>query len=289
MTKFYGLKISSFLYGLHKLSTLKLIFMRKELKKLGLSDREIEIYLFGLGAGPTTAQNIANYTKIKRPTVYVDLERLKQFGLINQSFKGKKKLFEMAPPEKLLRLIEKEKEEIEEKEIGIKNIISGLKAIASKSEFASEVRIFEGFEEAENIISEFAKIKSPTYTISSGTYLEKSKWANFMKNIASIRERRKNKIFIITDPHPLEIKLFLMEDTDAREYRFLPAGIKLPSMMFICEDRIALISMKEPYNSILIKNRTIAEMQKIMFDIIWQSLEGKNLPIQEQIEKARRV
>ncbi len=252
--------------------------MRKELKKLGLSDREIEIYLFGLGAGPSTAQNIANATKIKRPTVYVDLERLKQLGLVNQNFKGKKKLFEMAPPEKLLRITEREKEETEEKEEGIKNIITSLRAIANKSELASDVKIFEGFPAIEEILSEFARIKNSTYAISSGTYLEKSKWANFMKNIASIRERQKNKIYIITDPHPLEIKLYLRENTDIREYRFLPFGLKLPSMMFICEDKIALISMQEPYSSILIKNRTIAETEKFMFDSLWKELEGKNLP-----------
>ncbi|MBU3925128.1 helix-turn-helix domain-containing protein [Patescibacteria group bacterium] len=264
-------------------------FYAQRTKKLGLSDREIEIYLFGLGAGPTTAQNIANATKIKRPTVYVDLERLKQIGLVNQSFKGKKKLYEMAPPEKLLRVIEKEKEEMEEKEEGIKNIITNLKAIANKAEFASDVRIFEGFEAIEETVGEFAKTKSPTYAISSGAYLEKAKWANFMKNIASVRERHKNKIYIITDLHPLEIKLYLMEDLDAREYRFLPLGIKLPSMMFMCEDKIALISLKEPYSSILIKNRTIAETEKFMFDVIWQSLERKNLPDIKAIEEARKV
>ncbi len=272
-----------------RFSTLRLIFMRKELKKLGLSDREIEIYLFGLGAGPATAQNIANNTKIKRPTVYVDLERLKQLGLVNQSFKGKKKLFEMASPEKLLRITEREKEETEEKEAGIKNIITSLKAIANKSEFASDVRMLEGFSAIEEILGDFARIKSPTYAISSGAYFEKVKWANFMKNIAGVRERHKNKIYLITDPHSLEIKLYLMEDTDIREFRFLPIGTRLPSMLFICEDKVALISMEEPYSSILIKNRTIAETEKFMFDIIWQSLEGKNLPDTKAIEEARSI
>lgn len=260
--------------------------MRKELKNLGLSDRETDIYIFGLGAGPTTAQNIANATKIKRPTVYVDLERLKQLGLVHQSFKGKKKLFEMAQPEKLFQITEKEKEKTKEKEIGIENIVSSLKAIANKSEMASDVKMFEGFPAIEDIVSEFARVKSPTYAISSGSYLEKTKWASFMKNIASIRERQKNKIYIITDPHPLEIKLYLMEDTDAREYRFLPSGVQLPSMMFMCEDKIALISMKEPYSSIVIKNQTVAETEKFMFDIIWQSLEGKNLPDEKMKEEA---
>jgi len=263
--------------------------MRQELKKLGLSDREIEIYLFGLGVGPASAQSIANATKIKRPTVYVDLDRLKQLGLVNQSFKGKKKFFAMAPPEKLFRVIEKEKDELAEKEAGIKNIISNLKALADKAEFASDIQVFEGFSAIEEIISEFAKTKNPTYAISSGIYFEKVKWPNFMSNIAKVRERSKNKIFIITDPHPLEIKLYLMEDTDARELRFLPAGIKLPSMLFICEYKVALISMEEPYSSILIKNRTIAETEKFMFDIIWQNLEGKNLPDAKQIDEARKI
>lgn len=261
--------------------------MRNNLKKIGLSDKEIEIYLAGLKSGPATVQKLAQTSKIKRPTVYVVLDRLKELGLVNQRIRGNKKLFEMAEPKKLLKFVEKEKEEIEEKEKDINKIISNLEAMAKKAEFATDVKVYEGFEAIAEILGEFARTKSPTYAISSGEYFSKISFKKFMVKVGDVRERFKNKIYLITDPHPAPVKIYLMEDP-IREFRFLPKGMRLPSMLNICQDKVALISVQEPYSIIVVQNKTIAETIKFMFNIIWQSLEGKNIPLPEMIEEAKR-
>jgi len=268
--------------------------MRTILKKLGLSDKEIDLYVAGLKSGPATVLDLAKFSQIKRPTVYVLIEHLRKLGLANQSFKGEQKLFEMARPQKLFKFIDEEKRETEEKEKNLGKIISDLEAMAKKPEFATDTKIYEGFEAIGEVMSEFARSKSLTYAISSGYYfdkigMEKFLMATFMKNIAKVRERYKNRIRIVTDPNPLMVRLYLLEYRDVREFRFLPKEIKLPAMMNICEDRIALFSTHKPYSVIVIKNRTIAEMIKFMFDMMWQSLEGKNLPTAEQIEEARKI
>lgn len=55
--------------------------MKKELKQLGLSDKDIEIYLSGLKLGPSSVQEISRKAGVKRSTTYLIFENLKKMGL----------------------------------------------------------------------------------------------------------------------------------------------------------------------------------------------------------------
>lgn len=255
--------------------------MKKELKNLGLSDKEIEIYLAGLKLGPATAQHLAGVSKIKRPTVYFIIDRLKKLGLANQSFRERKKVFEMAPPEKFLKFIEEEKEKIKKKEQSIKKVISSLETLASKSEFASDIRIYDGYDATMNVLIELGKTKSPTYSFYSSHYFPLEDYEKIKKTVAEFNRVKRtagSKLYVITDHIPLTSKFFPSADEGIREFRFLPEEVKLPAMVDISEDIVALSSVRDGYSCIVIKNKTIAETLKIIHGIIWQSLEGKNLP-----------
>jgi sugar-specific transcriptional regulator TrmB len=263
--------------------------MRTILKKLGLSDKKIDLYIAGLKTGPATVQNLAKFSQIKRPTVYVLLEHLAKLGLANRSFKGEQKLFEMASPQKLFKFIDEEKREAEEKENFLQKVMPEFEAIVKKSEFATDTKIYEGFDLVKEIFGDLAKTKGITYTISSGHFYDKLDINWFIKNVTQVRERAKNKSFIISDPHPLVIKFYLMEETNIREFRFLPKDMIMPSVIQIHEDTVVMISMDEPYSCIVMKNRTIAETLKFLFNLIWQSLKEKNLPDAKVIEEARKI
>lgn len=255
--------------------------MRIELKSLGLTDKEIEIYLAGLRLGPATAQELAESSEVKRPTVYFIVDRLKKIGLANQSFLGKKKVFEMAPPEKLAKFIEEEKAKLKKKESGIIKIISSLKVMASKSEFASDIKIYEGYDETMGALIEAGKTSEPIYSIYSSHYFDKKDYDKIKKTVMEFNKTRVKyggKNYVITDPSPLTYQLAPSWDRDVREYRFLPPGMKLPAMVDIKEDMVALSSVHGKYSCIIIKNKTVAATLKFMFDMIWEGLEGKNLP-----------
>lgn len=251
--------------------------MKKELKELGLTDKEIDLYLAGLKLGPATAQHLAEISEVKRPTVYFIIDQLKKRGLVNQSFRGRKKVFEMAPPEKFLKFIEEEKEKIKRKEQGIKKIISSLETLASKSEFASDIKIYEGYDATMNALIELGKTKTPTYSFYSSHYFPLEDYDRVKKTIAEfnrVKRMAKSKLYIITDQIPLTSKFFPSADAEIREFRFLPEDIKLPAMVDISEDIVALSSVRDGYSCIVIKNKTIADTLRIIHGIVWQSLEG---------------
>lgn len=255
--------------------------MRSELKAIGLTDKETEIYLAGLKLGPTTAQQLADASEVKRPTVYFIIDRLKKLGLANQSFRGRKKVFEMAPPEKLAKFIEEEKIKLKKKEQGINKIISSLQVMASKSEFASDIKIYEGYDATMNALIELSKTKSPTYSFYSSHYFPLEDYEKIKKTVAEFNRVKRiagSKLYVITDHIPLTSKFFPSADEEIREFRFLPKDIKLPAMVDISEDIVALSSVRNGYSCIVIKNKTIAETLRIIHGIVWQGLGGKNLP-----------
>lgn len=258
---------------------LKWKVMKKELKEIGLSDKEIDLYLAGLKLGPTTAQKLAETSEIKRPTVYFIVDRLKRLGLVNQSFLRRKKVFEMAAPEKLAKFIEEEKINLKKKEQGINKIISNLKVMASKSEFASEIKIYEGYDATMDALIELGKTKSPTYSFYSSHYFPLEDYEKIKKTIAEfnkVKRMAKSKLYVITDQVPITSKFFPSADAELREFRFLSREIKLPAMVDISEDTVALSSVRDGYSCIVIKNKTIADTLRIIHGIVWQSLGDKS-------------
>ena len=116
-----------------------------ELRKLGLKEKEVEVYLAGLELGPTTVQNIAKQAGTARPTTYEILEVLKEKGLFQETKQQKKRYFIAQSPEKILSILRLQKRELEEKEREFIRIIAALDTkYGSKDK--SGVQVFKGVE-----------------------------------------------------------------------------------------------------------------------------------------------
>jgi sugar-specific transcriptional regulator TrmB len=124
--------------------------MELELKKLGLKEKEVKVYLAGLELGPNSIKNIAEKVKIPRPTVYEIVKKLEEKGLFIETKKGKKRLFVAQSPSQILRFLRIKKREIEEKEREFTRIISILEAKYSREK--EGIRIFQGKEGKKAII-----------------------------------------------------------------------------------------------------------------------------------------
>ena len=252
--------------------------MRQILKQLNFSDKEIDVYLSALKLGKGSITELAKRAGIKRPTTYVILEKLKDMGLISFGVQKKKKVFSMQKPEKLLKLIELEKEKIEEKEKELKKVLPKLKSLTKKETLVPIIRYYEGKEGVWNIIEDMIESKQDNWIIASGKIFDILGLKRMMKNVIDRRKQIGTKIYIISDHHPEEIKFYKKKETLFREYRFLPETINLDSVVYIYADKIALIFLKEPLSGIIIENKPLFQVFKFMFDSLWKELKGKNLP-----------
>ncbi len=252
--------------------------MRRILKQLNFSDKEIDVYLAALKLGKGSISELAKKAGIKRPTTYVILEKLKELGLVSFSVQKKKKVFLVEKPEKLLKLIELEKEKTEEKEKELKKNLPKLKSLIKKETLIPIIRYYEGKEGIWNILDDLIESKKDSWIIAPGKIYDILGLKRFIKNVVQKRRPYGTKAYIISDHHPEIIKAWQEKDILFREYRFMPKAIELDTIIYIYADKIALIFLKEPLSGIIIENKKLFQVFKFMFDSLWKELKGKNLP-----------
>jgi len=115
-----------------------------ELRKLGLTEKEVRVYLVGLELGPVSVQDIAKVAQIARPTTYEIIKKLEERGLFAEGKQKKKRLFVAQSPKRILGILRNQRREIEEKEREFIRIIAVLEAKYSKEK--EGVKVFEGKE-----------------------------------------------------------------------------------------------------------------------------------------------
>ncbi len=116
-----------------------------ELRKLGLKEKEVSVYLAALELGFSSVQNVAKKAALSRPTVYKIIKELTKKGLMREvkrqgAVQGERTYFAAESPDALLGLLRTQKREVEEREREFVRIISSLRAkynLASQTEIRS--------------------------------------------------------------------------------------------------------------------------------------------------------
>lgn len=252
--------------------------MRHLLKQLNFSEKEINIYLAALAMGSAPISKLAKKAGIKRPTAYVILEKLEEKGLVSLSEKKNKQIFVIQDPDKLLKMIEQQKEELLEKEEEIKKNLPKFKALIKKDTSIPLFRYYEGREAVWNIFDDLIESKQNASVVAAGEIYNILGMKRFTKNVVQKRFQLGTEARIIADQHPENLRGWKEEKTIIRNYRFLPKDIVLDTSVYLYANKIALIFLKGNLSGIIIENEKLFLVFKFMFDSLWRELEGKNMP-----------
>lgn len=122
-----------------------MIKIKEALKNLGLNEKQTIVYLNLLQLGNTTAYKIAQKSGLKRPTVYVVMEELRQKGLVLKIPYPKKQIYSAKSPEELII-------ESESKISAIRNMLPELMALV-KNDNKPSVIYFEGIDGIKEILN----------------------------------------------------------------------------------------------------------------------------------------
>lgn len=244
---------------------------------LGLTETEEKIYKTSLIVGTANIRLIAQKSGIRRSTAYYAIDTLIEKGFLHEKVTSGKKFIEAQQPEYLFDVLAKEKSELRTKEDAIRKIVPQLKELAKNPTFNSEVTYYQGVENVWHIFEDILKERADIYWFGSfGSALEHFAFQELLDRFSKKRRQvGRTKSFVISDPHPLAQKLWRLEDTDFREFRFLPKKFFLRSALIIYNQKIALISFDDPIAGTLIQNNAIAETLRVMFDSLWKSASAK--------------
>lgn len=247
--------------------------MIDELKKIGFSENEANVYMALLELGSSTAQQIARKANVNRATTYVQLESLMKMGMVATFEKGSKTFFRAEDPQNLQLIIERDKSVTESREITLQKILPGLENLFIAAGERPRVRFFEGIEGLRAMQMDFLKIKDKQIEAVASADDVLNLFPAHQRQYMDVRVKRgiRSKLIYTSAKGP-----FLKESDIAmlRESRFIPSD-KFPFScdITIYEDSVAIAALRKKPIGLVIESKEIADSIRSLFHLAWETAE----------------
>lgn len=263
------------------------------LQKIGLSDKDAEVYLACLELGTQPASVIARKAGLKRPTTYLILEGLVKKGLVSEYTGSSVKFFTSVPPEYLLNFVEKQRRELSSHQRELEQFLPQLQSLSNPYSLSPKVRFYEGMEGIERAMNDTltAKGELRAYSIMDAWFAREDT-KDFIHWYGKQRvNERKIPVYCICPDTPTSRKYLEDDYVDVpnenrlSNFRWLPKEIQgFSNEINIYDNKMSIACLgKNELLGIIIESESIAQTQRAIFDAAWMSaIPGK-------WEKARGV
>lgn len=239
------------------------------LNKIGFPDKSAAVYLALLQLGPSSVRNLAEYCNLNRGSVYDALKWLQERELVSFYKKASKQHFVVEHPEKLKRLVEKERETLSRTEREIDRSMSELLAVYNSGGNRPVARYFEQDQLndiLEDVLVTCESSDEPLYRIYSVEGMRKYLYANF-PTFSDVRIAR-----------GVRVRAIAIGDGGALrgldERKHIQSMVETPTYIIIYPGKTAYISLntKDEAVGVVIENVGVYETQKGIFDTLWEKL-----------------
>lgn len=247
------------------------------MEKIGLDERESQVYLTLLEYGPLSASLIARKTNLGRTYIYDIAEDLKEKGLISETEHQKMKTFVAEPPERLVTYLENRKSQIEKYKGQLSTILPTLVALHQPSAVLPKIKFYEGREGIKAIYGDTlkGKHKEILQSVSVKDILE-SPGKTFMSKYIKRRAQLNIKAKAIHDIegyagdkktgyNSVTSKEFL------REVRYPKRKVDFTAMIMIYGDKVAMMSTQKENFGFIVESREFTNTMREYFEAMWQT------------------
>ena len=241
----------------------------KELEKIGLNKNEAKVYLAALELGETTVARLAQKSKVKRSTVYLSIDTLKEQGLINTLKKQNKTLYLAEDP----RII---KDKIEEKSETLSKIMPELMSFSNIFDKKPKIRYYEGKEPLKEIYKD--TLNYPKQEISIW-FPDKNYWQEdkyFSEYYVPRRMKKKIWIKALSPMSEFNLDYTKLDEKQLRETRFVDNDdykIKIQILLY-GNNKIGIVSYEEEIG-LIIESKNIFDAMRSMFNVMWAGSSAK--------------
>jgi HTH-type transcriptional regulator, sugar sensing transcriptional regulator len=236
----------------------------RTLSDIGLSDNEAEVYLGALSSGPSTVQQLARASSVKRTTVYYVVEMLKKKGLLNVEVKGLKNLYVAESPEKLESIMEERKQLAQ-------SVLPELLALYNLKGSDSFIKYYEGAEAIKSVYEGLLRDARP-----GDDYLVISDFERWYKlapeYYQSFLERRAAmdlKIRVLTTDTRWAQDHLKTQSRYNWKIKLFPPGTQLTTNVVIIPKKVVVHQLIPPIIALVLENVSIVQYHRELFDIIW--------------------
>lgn len=242
-----------------------------ELKKCGLTETEVILYVEGLKYASIGVSELVKQTRIKRTTVYHALDTLMQKGIVAKKGTGSRLVFSMIAPEHLEKLLDEKIALIGKQKELLKKCVPLLAARDQKTTTETQVSHFEGTEGVKMVVEEALYAKTRRWDIISPP---RNFFSEFNRAYAQyfLETRRARDIIARSLWESTENRRMLTaEELKQRQPRMLPPAMhgKFKSVIIVFDNKVAIISSLKELTAVLIQSNEIHDTMEALFEGLW--------------------
>jgi sugar-specific transcriptional regulator TrmB len=240
--------------------------LEKTLENYGLDEKQAKIYLATLELGSASVQKISQKAGLPRSTCYEVLETLSQKGLISTFLKKKIKYFSAEEPEKIIDLTR-------EKIQGFEKALPQFRALYGEARIRPTARFYQGEQGIKIILDEILKEADELLAFSSAEDLF-SALPDFPRFVEKrVKKKIPSRVILRESEKAQERKA--LGPKELRQVKIIPASYDYHGLIYIWHNKIAMFSFKKDMLAIVIESKELAQVQKAMFELIWNSIIEK--------------
>ena len=234
--------------------------MEAELKELGLTENEVQVYLTLLKTGPLTSYSLSKKTSLSRGYLYELLEKLREKGIISEVTKDAKKYYQATPPKQLQALLQYKLE-------NVSAIIPQLEKIEGIWKEETKVDVHKGKYAYKTLLNDVVgtvQEQEEVLVLGIDEELLMQLEPLYLKRYFAIAKR-----LHITERVIVKKGSKILKEAETTEYRFLPEELIGKIVQFIYGHKVAILTLSEPLNLIIIEDKAIAATYRKQFDVLW--------------------
>ena len=247
--------------------------IKSVLKEIGLDRTEIQVYTLLLKKGLLSIQGISNELKLPRSSVFLACENLLTNNVIKVSVIGKRRNFYVEKPRDVENIINHQENKAKMNRLAFSSILSRLTALYVASKESEPIDIEELVGEDGFVETYYRALKQPknsTILRFSGDPSIFIAGREKLKNYS--KERMKKKIFtrLLLPNYELSKEEIIEAQFKMRDVRILKKEIFDPKInASIWQDYLSITIWDKGLHSIIIRNKTIADFMRQLFEIAW--------------------
>ncbi|PIR53469.1 hypothetical protein COU76_00965 [Candidatus Peregrinibacteria bacterium CG10_big_fil_rev_8_21_14_0_10_49_10] len=241
--------------------------VRKLLKRIGLEEKEIEVYLALLAMKIGRATDIAKTAKQSRSHTYIILRDLKKKGLVSEIERGKIIHFVAEPPERLLSYLKNREQELEGLQTLVEGALPFLSSLTPPLTGQPRVTVMHGLEGIKHV---YRDVLTRPFVSFFNPQID---WEAFGGNIVHMLFGKdailRGKDLLVNND---AAKIYLQEVPPHEEYevRLLPKGVDFDVDVIIFEHEVSIFTFSDEATVIRIENPALADAMRTWHGVMWE-------------------
>lgn len=250
--------------------------LEDRLKKLGLNNKETEVFRTVAERGKATAQQIHRFTGITRTTVYSVLKELVLKGFIVEEMGTSQKYFYIPDQDYLKRIYTKEKQRLEEKNIALNSLIEEVASAPKSSNYSvPKIRFYDEIQLEDALYSRLNKWIESAEKTGQKTWwgYQDSTWIkifpDWVKHYWEIAPKEIGAKFLTNDTSSKNQEFDerrQVKYVDTNKHNFTSNNVVLGEYV------IFVVTKSKPYYMVEINDSVIAHNTREVFKLLWNTL-----------------